>query len=344
MTKISIIVPVYNVEKYLPRCMESLLNQTLKDIEIIMVDDGSKDGSGVLCDQYALTDSRVKVIHKKNGGLGYARNSGIEVAKGEFLAFADSDDYVSLEMYDRLYNSAINSNADTCICGSNRVYSNGTIGVFENPVEKGRYVKDKIMDSILINLIGAPPDYPYDDYIGMPVWKGIYSRKIIDSSVLRFHSEREFISEDIIFQMDYYKCAESVAVIPDALYFHCENEFSLTTSYKPDRFKRYIDLYLELVKRACDMGIYENARLRIERTFIAASRICIIQEGANSNNIGKLKVLENINSICCDPILQNVLNNYPIFKLPVKQRIFSIFTKYRKSKILLLLVRLNSNN
>lgn len=92
--KVSIIVPIYNVEKYLDRCMASLLNQTLEDIEIIMVDDGSPDRCPKMCDEYAKKDSRVKVVHKKNGGLGYARNSGLDVATGEYVAFVDSDDYV----------------------------------------------------------------------------------------------------------------------------------------------------------------------------------------------------------------------------------------------------------
>lgn len=96
--KVSIILPIYNVEKYLDRCMESLLNQTLEDIEIIMVDDGSPDNCPQMCDEYAKKDNRVKVVHKKNAGLGFARNSGLDVAKGEYIAFVDSDDYVGLNI------------------------------------------------------------------------------------------------------------------------------------------------------------------------------------------------------------------------------------------------------
>ena len=96
--KVSIIVPIYNVERFLDRCMDSLLNQTLKDIEIIMVDDGSPDNCPQMCDEYAKNDSRVKVIHKKNAGLGMARNSGLEIATGEYVAFVDSDDYVDCHM------------------------------------------------------------------------------------------------------------------------------------------------------------------------------------------------------------------------------------------------------
>lgn len=104
--KISVIVPVYNVEKYLDRCMQNLLNQTLQDIEIILVDDESPDNAPKMCDNYAQSDSRVRVIHKKNQGLGLARNSGLAIAKGEFVTFVDSDDYVDLNTFEWLYNQS----------------------------------------------------------------------------------------------------------------------------------------------------------------------------------------------------------------------------------------------
>ena len=103
---ISIIVPIYNVERYFRRCMNSLLNQTLQDIEIILVDDESPDNCPEICEEYAAKDSRIKVIHKKNAGLGFARNSGLKLATGEYVAFVDSDDYVDLTMYEKLYLTA----------------------------------------------------------------------------------------------------------------------------------------------------------------------------------------------------------------------------------------------
>ena len=102
MAKVSIIVPIYNVEKYLHRCVDSIINQSHKDLEIILVDDESPDKCPEMCDEYAKQDSRVKVIHKKNGGLGYARNSGLEIATGEYVAFIDSDDYVEPDMVEKL--------------------------------------------------------------------------------------------------------------------------------------------------------------------------------------------------------------------------------------------------
>ena len=127
MILVSIIVPVYNVEKYLERCLDSLINQTLKDIEIILVDDGSTDDSGNICDKYAKKDKRIKVIHKENGGLSDARNIGLSIANGRYLQFVDSDDFIHKQMIEILYNTIINNNADISICDFDKVYENTKI-------------------------------------------------------------------------------------------------------------------------------------------------------------------------------------------------------------------------
>lgn len=116
MPEISVIVPVYRVEPYLRRCVDSILSQTFTDFELILVDDGSPDNCGAICDEYALKDSRVRVIHKQNGGLSDARNAGIDVAKGEFLTFIDSDDLVAPEYLNKLYRSIESSAAEISIC------------------------------------------------------------------------------------------------------------------------------------------------------------------------------------------------------------------------------------
>lgn len=114
---ISIIVPVYNVERYVQQCVTSIMNQTYKKLQIILVDDGSTDGSGKKCDELALIDERIEVIHKKNGGLSDARNAGIDCAMGTFIGFVDSDDYIEEDMYEVLYNAIIRSEADFASCG-----------------------------------------------------------------------------------------------------------------------------------------------------------------------------------------------------------------------------------
>lgn len=121
---ISIIVPVYNVEKYLKKCIDSILNQSFQNFELILVDDGSTDSSGEICDEYALKDRRVLVIHKENEGLSSARNEGIKASSAEYVGFVDSDDYISFSMYEFLYNNLIDNNADISICGLYNCYEN----------------------------------------------------------------------------------------------------------------------------------------------------------------------------------------------------------------------------
>ena len=116
MAQVSIIVPVYQVETYLRQCIDSILAQTFTDFELILVDDGSKDKSGEICEEYAGKDGRVRVIHKENGGLSDARNAGLEQAAGEYFMFVDSDDYIAPTMIERLYNSIQSESADIAAC------------------------------------------------------------------------------------------------------------------------------------------------------------------------------------------------------------------------------------
>ena len=122
---ISVIVPIYNVEDYLDRCVDSIINQTYKNLEIILVDDGSPDNCPKMCDDYAKIDNRIKVVHKENGGLSDARNAGMKVATGEYVSFIDSDDYVSLDFYETLLQTMIDNDSDIVECGVVKFYENG---------------------------------------------------------------------------------------------------------------------------------------------------------------------------------------------------------------------------
>lgn len=143
MAKISIIVPVYNVEKYLSKCIDSILNQSFKDFELILVNDGSTDNSGKICDEYKKNNTNITVIHKKNGGLSSARNTGLSICKGEYIAFIDSDDYIHPKMFEVLYNNLILYAADISICDYERV-----IEKTENKVEEINNIVVKQYDNI----------------------------------------------------------------------------------------------------------------------------------------------------------------------------------------------------
>jgi glycosyltransferase involved in cell wall biosynthesis len=327
--KVSIIVPIYNVEKYLDRCMQSLLNQTLKEIEIILVDDGSPDSCPAMCDEYAKRDIRIKVIHKLNGGLGFARNSGLEIATGEFVAFVDSDDYVDLDMYETLYVQAKQLDLDTLFCGFNNVDSIDTI----HPVAEVESLKvfntQKEIQEFLLDMIGTEPSYPVDRKYQMSVWHGIYSRNCIDNNGIRFCSEKEFISEDIIFHIDYLQKANKIGIIPDSMYYYCDNvdSSSLSSTYRMDRFERYIILYKEICSR---LSLPETPN-RAKRLLIGYTRSLIFQ--LSHYKITFKEKVKIVSSICCDTIWDDIAYNYK--NLPIYQKL--IFFLIKKRQIYLLL-------
>lgn len=336
--KVSVIVPVYNTEKYLDRCMESLLRQTLPEIEIIVIDDGSKAVCAEKCDQWKKRDSRIHVIHKKNQGLGFARNTGIEAANGKYLVFIDSDDYVESEMCKTLYEEAEREKADIVVAGYKKVYPNGKEEICNNEripkVLKGK----QVISVLLANMLGAPPNYYSDDYIGMSVWKNLYSREIVKKYKIRFPSEREYISEDIIFHIYFLQHVKKAVVLPDAFYCYCQNGDSLTTTYKKNRFYMVKKLYLYEEKLLKEIGAYEVGKLQLMRTFIANVRVCIMQEvafGIKNHSVRDTK--KRIKEYCKDRTVQHVLAQYPYYRLPFRQKIFSFFMKIQGANILFVL-------
>lgn len=160
---ISIIVPVYNMEKYINRCVDSILNQEYKNIEVILVDDGSKDSSPKICDEYAKKDNRIKVFHKENGGQGSARNLGIDNANGEYIGFVDSDDYIDEKMYKTLVNNAIKYNADISCCSGNSKTNDNSIKIFKN---------EEIMYETLLNHCGTS-HVPWDKIFRKELFDGV---------------------------------------------------------------------------------------------------------------------------------------------------------------------------
>ena len=163
---ISIIIPVYKVEKYLEKCIKSVLSQTYKNLQIILVDDGSPDNCGNICDDYARVDNRIEVIHKANGGLSDARNVGLKAARGEYIGFVDSDDYVSNEMFENLYNTLISNDVDVSICNFYIVIDNkNIIKNADNGVKI--YNKLEILKEILL-----------DKKIQSYAWNKLYKREL----------------------------------------------------------------------------------------------------------------------------------------------------------------------
>ena len=144
MDTVSVVVPVYNVEKYLVRCIQSILSQTYRELEIILVDDGSKDNSSWMCDQLAAKDARIKVVHQENQGLGCARNTGLKNATGAFVAFVDSDDYIGESHIEKLYRSAIETQADIAVGFYVSINEVGEITRKKNYLKLGEYERESV--------------------------------------------------------------------------------------------------------------------------------------------------------------------------------------------------------
>ncbi len=220
---ISIIVPVYKVEKYLNRCMESIVNQTYSELEIILVDDGSPDNCPVMCDDWAMKDARIKVIHKENGGIGYARNSGIEIAQGEYIMFVDSDDYISLDAVEVLYKRLISDKSDFAIGKHIDVYDDGS-------KNDGfcLWMTDTVLDkSEVLNHFGVIKYFPVAAYAKL------YKKSVFDN--IRYPELS--CGEDMwIFPQIIEKC-EQVSVVNKDIYFYYQRNNSIVHS-KSEKAKR----------------------------------------------------------------------------------------------------------
>lgn len=218
--KVSVIVPVYNVEKYLSVCLDSLINQTLKDIEIICINDGSKDNSLMILEEYAQRDNRLKVISQANQGLSCTRNTGLSLARGEFVAFCDSDDWVDGDFYEKLYNAAVLNKCDIAACGCIRHYR-------KTQVAKLSYKESQVYTEISNKLDALDiPDFNY-------VWNKIYKRIPLLNSNILFPNGRYY--EDIYWSIRVVDALSGVVTVPDVNYHYLEVPTSITKqkqSYK----------------------------------------------------------------------------------------------------------------
>lgn len=229
MAEISIIVPVYNVEKYLENCIESILNQTFKNYEVILVNDGSTDKSGEICDKYEKIDSRIKVIHKDNGGLSSARNVGLDIACGKYIGFVDSDDSIHPRMYEILYDLIKKHKVDISCCNYKNTYS--ICNKYNTDIESTEVIEMNNIQAIN-NL--------YDKEIGVRLvvaWNKLYSKHLFDDiryEVGRIH-EDEFIAHRIL-----YKC-EKIVYTNKELYYYLQREGSIMSQIS---YKRRVDSLL----------------------------------------------------------------------------------------------------
>ncbi|MCI6652054.1 MAG: glycosyltransferase [Ruminococcus sp.] len=305
---ITVVLPIYNVEKYLDRCLDRIVNQTYKNLEIILVDDGATDNCPSMCDEWAKKDSRIKVIHKKNAGLGMARNTGIENATGEYICFFDSDDYVDFDALEKCYNALKKEDADVVCFGRKNIDRNGNeSGRLVPDVDKYVYSGDEVLEEFLPILIAPDPVSGRDSKLRMNAWSTVYSLKTIKDANWEFVSERKIISEDVYSLLSFYKYVNRVVVLPEALYCYCENETSLTRTYREDRYEKIKIFYNESVKLAESLGYGDDIKHRISHPYLSNTIAALKQEVAAGKD--KKSAIKRIKYIGDDDVLQAVLKS-----------------------------------
>ena len=241
MAEVSIIVPVYQVEKYIRQCVDSILAQTFTDFELILVDDGSTDQSGQICDEYARADERVRVIHKKNGGLSDARNKGLDQAVGNYFMFVDSDDYIAPTMVECLYKTILNEKADIAVCNFLYFFENHKKKDFSTNMESETLSGREIF-------YNRKNDRSYG--IWTVAWNKLYRRESLGNVRFRFgkYHEDEFWANDI-YQMDI-----KVVTIPECLYYYRQRENSIMGKKS---IKRNLDI-IEALQERIDIYLKEE--------------------------------------------------------------------------------------
>ena len=262
---VSIIVPVYNAEKTIQRCVESILGQDFQDFELLLIDDGSQDASGALCDAFAQRDARVRVLHKENGGVSAARNLGLSQAQGVYLQFLDSDDWITADATTMLVRTAREYQCDLVISDFYRV-------VGDRVSHKGDIQEDTVLsrEEYAAHMMERPADF----YYGV-LWNKLYRREIVERHHLRMNPEISWC-EDFMFNLEYIRYAERFYALQVPIYYYVKTKGSLASQYlsipKTIRMKLMVfEYYNRFFKTVLDEEEYERSRLKVYKFLVDAA-------------------------------------------------------------------------
>lgn len=324
MVDISVIVPVYNVEKLLPRCVDSILAQTKENMEIILVNDGATDGSGALCDAYAKKNERIRVIHKPNGGLTSAWKAGVKEAKGAYLGFVDSDDWIDADMYERMWESALKYDSDVVVCGLVFDYEDPSL---EKRQEISGFQKEyydrKELETLYPTLIN---DGRFFGRMLQParVTK-LYRRELVEKNMKLCH-ESVSVGEDMQLTLPALLDAKSISVVKDFYPYHYWfNQNSMTGKFDPNYLDK-IKVMEKRLKEISDSKSVFDFKPQITNDFLGLAVIGL-KNSVVRNTEGKKIALEIIRKYCKDEKVREALKNHTMDKLPISIRMFLLLMK-----------------
>lgn len=303
MAKVSIIIPIYNAERYLKNSIESVCNQTLQDIEIILVNDGSTDNSLQICEKYASIDHRIKIIDKKNEGVSVARNKGMELATSEYITFVDPDDEVEIDMYENLYMKICKNKCDVILCNYIQIDKMGSLKV-NLPIMEGTYERDQIQE-ILLNIVGG---YKLEKTPIMgSVWRGMYKKSLVDKHNLKFPADIRPM-QDLVFITNYLAKCNTMYIDENFYYIYYIRPNTGVTGYKNNMWhnNKKVSCMLE--------DVLKENNLEVEGEVMITNRVInlilgAISNEAHSDNKSKLYTkLKNIKKITEDEFVYKYMN------------------------------------
>lgn len=314
---VSIIVPVYNVENYLDRCMNSIVSQSYGSLEIIMVDDGSNDNSSRMCDEWGKRDKRIKVVHKSNQGLGEARNTGIECAHGDYVCFVDSDDYIDIEMVEQCISFATENDLDIVSYGFVKEQRHGKVIELVPKVSEVFFYDENVYTKFLPMLMVSGISGKHNN-LQISLCASFIKSEVIKRTGWKCESERKLISEDMYSLLKLYVGIKSVGIIKKSFYHYCENSTSLTHTFRSDRFEKNKYWYVEC-KKLCDkIGYDADIKSYITDQFFS-NIIALIKMSVGEKDI---KEKDFIKEIVDDEVMREVIAIRKTFPDTKKRKIF----------------------
>lgn len=319
MPKVSVIVPVYNAEKYLRSCVDSILAQTVRDIELILVDDGSTDTSPAICDEYAVEDSRVKVLHKPNGRAASARNAGLRIASGEYVAFVDADDLIVPEMYEKM----LAAEADVCLCDYVRFQGEQEYPFSQPNVEGGFYDKEQIREKIYPHLVMDGVEYP----ITISNWAMLIRCSVITNNQLAYR-EDILISEDAPFGAEVLYCADTFAYLKGEYYYRYRmTGGSASKTYKAWWWESSLKINEETENFFSKCQDYDfTQQIKSNMFYLARAEIYYI---LNSRNLTKREQNEKIRAVMNHPRVVRMMKGFQVGEFPLSFRMLYLAIRYR---------------
>ena len=295
MPAISVIVPVYKAEAFLAKCVDSILAQSFSDFELLLIEDGSPDGSGALCDACAARDSRVRVFHKENGGVSSARNLGLEEARGEFIAFADSDDWLEPDCLETLYALVTEHSADAAGCAHFNVGDGLTPAAEAGVLPPGVYGKAEIMRGIVDRLMGHRLEQPGQPVLNGYVWRYLLSADVIRRENIRF--EGAYL-EDELFLAEYFCHSEKLAVTDRPLYNYYYNPNSAIHRHMP----AYMTVFRSFLERKRALALRLNTAAHLHdwevNTLWAGLLIAVANVYAPGNTYTAAQQTAEVRALC----------------------------------------------